>query len=281
MNPLDLAGPQFLLFYFILCVFVMIGLNAAMRLSESKGPAGLPLEDPYQIAWLRGGRPEAARIAVLSLVDRGLLDLGGKSLAQKEVSVWQLPRHTLERAVYNVAAGGAEAKTVLDDAGVVVACDDLRRQLERRGLAPDEAVRRQRWGYLVTALTIVLGMAALKIAVALARGKTNLLFLFLMALVAGFILWRQSQKRRTARGDEALVDLRRLLGGLRDRAQSIRAGQMTADAMLLAAVFGLTALPTESFAALRSFFPQASGSSDGGGSSCGSGGGGGCGGCGS
>jgi len=174
---------------------------------------------------------------------------------------------------------------VLQDAAVTAACDGLRRELERQGLAPDEAVRRQRLGFLVTALTIVLGLAALKIAVALVRGKTNLLFLILMALVAGFILWRQSQRRRTARGDAALADLRRLLGGLRDRAQSIRAGQMTADAMLLAAVFGLAALPSEGFAALRSFFPQASSSSDGGGSSCGGGsgcgGGGGCGGCGS
>jgi uncharacterized protein (TIGR04222 family) len=73
MNPFDLSGPQFLVFYIGVAVVVVGAVKLAIDTGEGGAPPALPLGDPYQIAWLRGGTPEAARIAVLSLVDRSLL----------------------------------------------------------------------------------------------------------------------------------------------------------------------------------------------------------------
>jgi hypothetical protein len=68
MNPFDLSGPSFLAFYVVLAVIVIIALKLAIDEAEGGAPPALPLSDPYHIAWLRGRTPEAARIAVLSLI---------------------------------------------------------------------------------------------------------------------------------------------------------------------------------------------------------------------
>ena len=80
MNPFDLTGPSFLIFYICVALMVIIALKLAIDEAEGGALRALPLSDPYQIAWLRGGTPEAARIAVLSLIDRGLLAVSGDNL---------------------------------------------------------------------------------------------------------------------------------------------------------------------------------------------------------
>jgi len=285
MNPFDLPGPSFLVFYFMLCAVVTVGLRLVFVLIERGQPPSLPLQDPYRIAWLRGGAPEAARVAVLSLVDRGLLEVRYKKLMRCGPMAAELPRQGLEWAIYSLAGSPVEAPELFKDAAVVGVCEAYRLQLAQAGLAPNAAAQGNRLLALALALVILLGAAGLKAELALARGKQNLGFLAIMAVIAVYVLWLQTRRRRTRIGDLALADLRRLFAALKDRAASIQPGRMTSDALLLAAVFGLSALPGAGFAALQGFFPKASGSSGGdGGSSCGSGGcggGGGCGGCGS
>src|SRR5260370_40221545 len=80
MNPFDLSGPAFLVFYICVALMVITLLKLVIDEEEGGAPRALPLSDPYQIAWLRGRTPEAARIAVLSLIDRGLLAVSGDNL---------------------------------------------------------------------------------------------------------------------------------------------------------------------------------------------------------
>jgi len=285
MNPFDLPGPTFLVFYVILCAAITIGAREVATLLERRLPSSLALDDPYQIAWLRGGAPEAARIAVLSLVDRGVLEIKDKKLVRRSTSPWDAPRQPLERAIYALATSPADAAALFKDRAVSDVCDFYRQRLAKARLVPDADIERDRLLVLAASLAIVLGTAGLKAAIAVSRGKANLGFLAILAVIAAIVLWKQVLRRRTQAGDAALGDLRRLFDALKGRAASIQAGRMTNDAMLLAAVFGLGALPGTGFASLQGFFPKASSSSGGGcGSSCGSGGcggGGGCGGCGS
>jgi hypothetical protein len=94
--------------------------------------------------------------------------------------------------------------------------------------------------------------------------------------------------RLTSRGRTLLADLRRLFARLRERAPRLTPGGASADAALLAAVFGVAALPT-AFAYAQALYPRAASTSSSWSSSCGAscgsscgggGGGGGCGGCG-
>ena len=63
MNPFDLPGPQFLLFYIIFAGLVISGLVFWRRRAESSASAPrIDLSDPYLIAYLRGGEKEVRRV---------------------------------------------------------------------------------------------------------------------------------------------------------------------------------------------------------------------------
>ena len=73
MNPFDLTGPQFLLFYLIFAGLVISGLVFWRRRAESS--ASMPridLSDPYLIAYLRGGEKEVLRVAKYASSSTGL-----------------------------------------------------------------------------------------------------------------------------------------------------------------------------------------------------------------
>jgi len=138
-------------------------------------------------------------------------------------------------------------------------------------------------------MAILLGVAGIKLLVALNNGHSNVELLLIMAAVFCVLLIVVYRRRRTKLGDRALAQLRSLFARLRRRSAMLKPGGETEEAALLAAVFGVAALPVTSFGYIRQVFPQNSGTSNSCGSSgcgsgssgCGGGGGGGCGGCGS
>jgi uncharacterized protein (TIGR04222 family) len=77
---------------------VVLAVKLFIDDSENGVPPSLPLADPYQIAWLRGGTQEAARIAVLALIDRGLLAVRGDNLVNSGSGL-SFVRQPLESAV--------------------------------------------------------------------------------------------------------------------------------------------------------------------------------------
>jgi uncharacterized protein (TIGR04222 family) len=285
MNVFDLPGPQFLQFY--LAFGALVGIVACAFLWAASRGGGRPpplLTDPFQIAWLRGGPLEAARIAVVSLVDRGLLQVAGSRLT----ATAHRPRglHPVESAVLaNCFNTGGNAAKVLSAASVRAACRKASEPLIRQGLAPSDEAQRQR--VLVAALAglLVVGVGLVKLVVAIQRGRGNVGFLIvLMIVAAAFFFWVSRPRWRTGQGKRMLADLRRLMSS---RKAGIRGKPKTSEIMLFAAAFGLTGLAgySELQAAYAGTRPQSSGSSCGtsgcGSSSSGCGGAGGCGGCGS
>ena len=129
MNPFDLSGPQFLVFYIGVALIVVIVLKLVIDQAEGGAPRPLPLSDPYQIAWLRGGTPEAARIAVLSLTDRGLLAVSGDNLVNLSATP-AVVREPIEQAILaRCAQFGTPATAVLGEPGVKCACASYRARL--------------------------------------------------------------------------------------------------------------------------------------------------------
>jgi len=285
MNPFDLSGPEFLVFYTAVALMVIIALKLAIDEAEGGAPRALPLNDPYQIAWLRGGTREAARIAVLSLTDRGLLKVSGDNLVNLS-SAQSVVREPIERAILaRCAQSGTAATAFLDDPAVERACAPYRARLERLQLMPDAAMRAHRYRWLAVAIAILLAVSLSKIVIAFGRGRYNVEFLIILMALGLWAVCFLVRRPRTQLGNRMLKDLRRFFGALRQRAATIRPGAITSDAMLLAAVFGISALPATGFADFLRVYKKAASSGGGCGSSCGSGcgggGGGGCGGCGS
>jgi uncharacterized protein (TIGR04222 family) len=287
INPLDLAGPQFLLFYIGVGV-VVLALMRAFRVAAEGGPAPrIETTDPYLIAYLRGGKNEALRVATVSLIDRGLLHVDDKDALLARGGAEEIAGRPIERALLRYFAHRRAATNIFTSSDLEAPCREYEGRLARTGLVPDAAAKAARRRRIALAVVVLVGLAGAKLWVAHARGKTNvgilivLMIMFVISVIGG------TRPFRTARGDALLADLRTLFARLRERGGTVRGGGATSEAALLAAVFGLAALPAD-FAYAKRLYPKAStssasscGSSCGssGGSSCGGGdGGGGCGG---
>jgi uncharacterized protein (TIGR04222 family) len=280
MNPLDLRGPEFLLFYFCFSLTVIIAMVAFRRLAESGDAPRIDLSDPYLIAYLRGGREEAWRVSVISLVDRGMLVMDGRLVRRADNVVYDMVGRPIERAVLEKFRVPGKAVAVLESRNLTQVFQFYQDSLERLGLLPDAAVFNARLMRFLPGLAalVVVGVIKIQIGRSLERPVG---FLFMMMIVAIVIAAVTSFPRLTARGKAILEDVTNLYSGLRTQVNSFRPGSASAELTMFAAVFGVAALAESPLGYTQTLFPQTTSSwdsSDGGGG-CG-GGCGGCGGCG-
>jgi uncharacterized protein (TIGR04222 family) len=307
VNPFDLRGPEFLLFYSIFSVVVLLILFYFRQRDERQSAGKPPLDDPYLIACLRGGESEALRVATLSLIDRGLLMVksSGTSILFRGATESQLEvkdhlaidtvKRPIEKSILEAFKTAKPVSSTLDS---LADCTDYACRLEAYGLLPDAEIRSARRRRLMLAIYVLLGVAGLKIVIALSRGRTNILFLIILAGVAVYVTASTNNPFRTARGEKFLEDVKSLFSSLRQRSASLRPGGATTDLVWLASAYGLREIPPILFPQVTALFPskasRGSGSWGSGDSSCGTSsscggggcggggcGGGGCGGCGS
>jgi uncharacterized protein (TIGR04222 family) len=285
MNPFDLPGPQFLLVYLVFGVLVNLAVRRLFRGAPDDlttiARARQALDDPYRLACLRGGPAEAIRVAVFSLLDRGLLLWqDGRLVARDDARGFV--RRPLEQSIVVAAARGTEVQALMEASGPRYAANAYRNELAAQGLVVDRESRGERNPVFWGGLALLGGVALLKIVLAMQRGKANIGFLLILAVVLSIGLVLAYLAPATGLGRRMLADQRTLFGGLKARAKQLVAGGASNDATWLAAAFGLSALPAGIFPELRKVFPKSgsdgSSGDGGGGSSCGSGGGSGCGG---
>jgi len=298
MNPFDLRGPEFLLFYFCFSLVVIFAIAILRRRAESGPAPKIDLGDPYLIAYLRGGENEALRVAVISLVASGMVVMDNQIIRRADHVTGGMAKHPIEYEVLKKFGAPGEAASVFKDNHLKSALLPYRDKLELAGLMPDGAVRSARLMRLALALMALGIVGVIKIQIGLSLERP-IGYLALMMIVAMIFALCVSFPRLTARGKAVLEDLKNLYSGLRTRVNSSNPGGAIMDLAMFAAVFGIGALAATPFGYARTLFPQATSSSScgssgsscsssDGGSSCGSSsdggsscGGGGCGGCGS
>lgn len=299
MNPFDLRGPEFLFFYIGLSVLVIVGVRILRQKSESGPSPRIDLSDPLLIAFLRGGHPEAMRVATVSLIDRGLLICSGTRLQTATHARSESVRRPIEKKLVERFVLSDEASSMFDDSKLKSTLSHYEQTLKKLRLLPDSFITQVRTLIFSCALLILGGVGLFKLIIALGRGRTNVCFLIVLIVVAIVFAAKQSFPRLTETGKALLEDVRNLYSGLKDRAALLQPGGATIEPMMLAAVFGVGALAGQGFAYTKTLFPRAKRSSSSGGScssgcgtygtscgsscgsSCGGGCGGGCGGCGS
>lgn len=302
MFPFTLDGPDFLGFYAALAAVTILAHWLWHRVDGSGDASSLDAltADPYRIACLRGGPDEALRLAVVNLVDRDLLtEAKGNGLRATLKAHPEQQRRRLDRVILErCQAAPMLPDEILADRQLRKSAEELDAELQQRGLLRSDAqlaalLRSRKWLLLGLA-----GLALARMAQALLAGRSNILFLALLTALVCVVILKLPASRLTGNGQRTLDRLRTLLKRLRSRADQLRPGGATNEAMLVAAVFGLHALPAAAFVFAHQTFPPprndsggSGGSSDSGGSSCSSsggssdggsscGGGGGCGGCG-
>jgi len=311
VNPFDLPGPQFLLFYIIFAGLVILGLVFWRRRAESSASTPrIDLSDPYLIAYLRGGEKEVLRVATVTLIDRGLLVRSGRQIQRAENASPASVRLPVEQALLKKYARAGEVSWMFEDEGLSKACEPYGATLRRARLLPDDSVNTARLTRLVIATFLLTAVGFTKVVIAIDAGRSNVGFLIFLTIAALVTVAAISFPRLTESGREMIQSVQSLYSGLRSRTSPApagvagNAGGAGVEPMMLAAVFGVGALAGSGFAYAQGLFPgmnkrRGSCASDGdcgsscssgdsgssssscsSGSSCGSGCGGGCGGCG-
>jgi uncharacterized protein (TIGR04222 family) len=299
MNPFDLPGPQFLLFYAMLGAGVLFAVYAFRQQAEGGEPRRLPSMDPYLIAFLRGGPVEAVRLGVAVLVDRQLLESEGGDRVVRRKNV--RPTHgsnDLERAILEQCEKDVHPRELTETQRLLeIARRSYELPLLRLNMLATPETRQRRFRDVSVAIAVMVVVAGVKVAIGLARNRPVVL-LVIFALGFAVLSLFLTGGRRTVLGERVLGDLTALFDGLRARAREMRPNTATNEFAMLMAVFGVSAVPVGAYPFMRAFGgvttnsgTNACGASGcgggvgGGGSSCGGGGsscggGGGCGGCG-
>jgi uncharacterized protein (TIGR04222 family) len=287
---LTMPGPQFLILFVAICAAVYVSVTVAIRIGEAGSSGERRIRDPYLIAYLRDDADESIRVATLALLLRGLLRVNDSEFRTVDPSEIDRADVPIEKELLTVCREGASPAQILHSAALRTAADQYYHRLVEAGLIPDEAAKRLRDSAVLIGIAVVMIIAAAKIGVALGTGHSNILFLVILAGVAGVVLFAKLNERLTSRGRAALSELSTLFASLKSRRHTFLASAIP-EATLLAAVFGVYLPPGMAQGAWEKMFPPPRRSSSSGdswsiGSSCGSGGGcggggGGCGGCGS
>jgi uncharacterized protein (TIGR04222 family) len=251
------------------------------RAGESAEPPAVNLSDPYLIAYLRGGKNEVLRVATVTLIDRGYLTVLGSRLVAPDRPPTTL-RLPIEQRLLGHFAKETEAASVFKSRSFdreMAAYDD---ELVGLDLVPGAAAKQARNIRAATGILVLWIVAAIKIDVALSRGRSNIQFLFILAILFAVAVIAMTRARQTWRGVAMLGSLKYLFGSLKERSTGWLPRENPSDLLMLAAVFGAATIPTAAFPYMKSLYPKASSGSSSCGSGCGGGGcGGGCGGCGS
>jgi uncharacterized protein (TIGR04222 family) len=289
MFPFNLPGPEFLAFYVVFAIAVIAAFYAARNYYEAGSAPAAELTDPLLLACLRGGPKEVVRVAMLGLIDRGLLRTADRTVTRAPEATPDLVRRRIDKEVLNYFARPADVDAVLERPSVLrVAEEDYEERLRRLGLIPDSGMLWRRFLLWIATLAALLGVGGTKLVVALHTGHRNVAFLIVLMAVAAFVATKMRSPYRSAVGSSYLANIRSMFEDLHKRASSIRPGSGSRELLWLTALFGVATLPASAFPFIKHLWPALSStSSSGGGSSCGSGssgcggGGGGCGGCGS
>jgi len=279
MWPLDMRGPEFLVLYLALGGAVLLALYLLRHQAEAETGQKANLSDPYLIAYLRGGKNETLRVATFSLIDRGILTADGTRIAASN-GAFGKAAPGVEQKIVQFFNPSADAIAIFKMNDADPAMRAYENQLVQAGLLPDDEVKQARLLRLGLGIFVLLSLGLPKLLFALATGHKNVGFLILLMIAFIIAAVLLARPRLTALGNETLLDLKNLFGGLKDRRQEIRNGVSPGEFAMMAAVFGTAMVPDA-----KKLFPQAGssgcgsscGSDSGGGSSCG---GGGCGGCG-
>ncbi len=297
MNPLNLTGPQFMVFYFVLAALVLpagFALRWWLRTPATDVGAEASELSPYEVTYLAGAEAGTFDAAIARMVQRDVLTASATKRTLTR-STGPLPKQpaAVEQAIHEAigdAESGVEVATVREQ--IAPAMKPLKRQLQELGLIVSDG---DAWLARLLPLLLFLCVPLLgvfKIGVGISRGRpvVFLMFACVATVVIGLaVLGRKVQRSR--RGDHLLARLKSENAALIVSAARDSSQLTSGDLLLAVGLFGVSILtegPLSHLVLTLRPPPQASssggscGSSCGGsGSSCGGGcGGGGCGGCG-
>jgi uncharacterized protein (TIGR04222 family) len=245
-NLINLPGTDFILFYIVMGIGVNLLLKYLFMKVESCFPAASRnCTDPYELAALRGGTIETMKVVIISLIDRGLLKASGTTVIA-EPQAKEMVDQPVEWAVVSYFQSPRTAQECFSDSDVMREGEKYSLKLADEGLRSDISVYLWR---------LVPALAALALLIWHSNDNKLPVIVFAVWII---VTWFG---RLTGAGKEVLQRARLRFNNLKKNAERLRPGGETNDAMILAALFGMDALP-DHFGYVVALFPKASEDSD-------------------
>lgn len=160
--------------------------------------------DPYELAYLRGGENEFARVLVFALIHKGFLTLRKNGASATIVLAKSQPNWTtlpaLERNILPWFQVTRETKEIFDSYGLINILKPYTAEYERKitqsnFLMPTGVVAKIKFTALITGLLLA-ALGAFKIIAALMNGRTNVLYTAALILIAMIVFWTLSRSSR-------------------------------------------------------------------------------------
>ena len=170
MNPFNLRGPEFLLFFAALSALSVGVIVVHRRLTEDGPSPAIDLADPYLLVYLRGGPNEALMVGMVSLLDRGLLASDGTTVRWDRPDPIRYVRRPIERELLKLFETERKASDAFSNSECAGSCADYARTLSASGALPDEVVTRDRRTRAAVVIAFLVGVGATKMIVGLLRG---------------------------------------------------------------------------------------------------------------
>lgn len=287
-NPIaKMHGPLFLLFYaFVIGVTLLVCRLSLQR--DSTAHLSLPLiptnPDPLEIAYLRGGENEVTRLVVLDLIQRGYLEIDKENIKQSTNRPNRNILTSLEDDVFNQFSSPRKANQIFESSlsgKVKEHCAFYEERLKNEQLLSSETAKTVARRIARKGGLIILGLGSYKLIIALANGRSNVMFLIIMGIISIIILTNVCNVPRLSdRGKAYLKALQQTFEQLKIQVSNHTNNSGDLNNILLpVAIFGVSILAASPFAEYEKLFHISAATANGG-SSCGGGCGGGCGGCG-
>jgi len=198
---LDWNGSAFLGFYLIaLVIAVFWSQLRGKRALRKHGRAGVPdLVDPYEIAYLAAGPPRVAQLAIVRLLQQGLVTwkdtwFSPKIVCQQQGATKSLLEREILSAVHKKGASGLPVKNI---PGVIHAqLRPLEARLAMLGYRPTSDERGTARFLAVMPLVFLMIFGCIKLALGLSRDKPVLFLIVLLAvtLIAAIVVARSVGK---------------------------------------------------------------------------------------
>ncbi|MBM5816017.1 MAG: TIGR04222 domain-containing membrane protein, partial [Cyanobacteria bacterium K_Offshore_surface_m2_239] len=205
-HPLALTGPEFLLFYGVVClctVSLVKKLHEALATIAGKGLNGTPNLSVLEMAYLAGGERRVVKTAILRLVLEGKVKLGARGVC-KLVKPVTVPKYRVEGRLHELLKGQPPRGVALQRrlAGERALFAPLRQSLEQQRLInKPSVVALGRVGAAVLMGAVwLLGVMRLQLGLAAGR-PVGFLIVSLLLVTVAWVVCVGSPQRCTACGE--------------------------------------------------------------------------------
>lgn len=187
-NIADLFGPHYFLWFYaaVIVALVLAAFRSIHAMDRTRGWKPLPIPpklDPYEVAYLRGRQKEVTRVALASLIQRGLLRVARRGWWFERVKI-DLGRDpgpgeltAIEYAVRKWPGYPAIPYAVFQAGGVPPllseGCEPYHADLSENGLIPPSEMKEVADRIWSIGLPIIILLGLCKLVVAIAHVDTN------------------------------------------------------------------------------------------------------------